>query len=152
MLRYVMGDSLFFKAMRNYLYNEHLRYKNAVTDDFMHECENVYGKSLVWFFNEWIYASSDSIDRPEYRYGWSSIQSNNSYRTTLEIEQATAQKLLYRMPIPLTISTKTSTHEFQIVDSLAVQSFVFETSEMPTGIDIDKENHVFKVLKKKEGF
>ena len=53
MLRGVLGDETFFKGMREYF--ERFKYKNAETSDFMGVMEEVSGKKLDWFFDEWVY-------------------------------------------------------------------------------------------------
>jgi len=55
MLRFKMGDTQFFQAIRNYLADTNLAYKYAVTNDFKGHLETVYGSSLTEFFNDWIY-------------------------------------------------------------------------------------------------
>ncbi len=55
MLRYVMGDSLFFRALREFNTDPRYRYHNASTADFQRTCERLHGDDLSWFFLEWIY-------------------------------------------------------------------------------------------------
>ena len=55
MLRFKLGDALFFQGVRNYLSNANYAYKYAVTTDFKTQMETVYGQSLTEFFNDWIY-------------------------------------------------------------------------------------------------
>ncbi|MBN1301404.1 MAG: M1 family metallopeptidase [Melioribacteraceae bacterium] len=65
MLRREIGDELFFKVLRNYF--EKFKYKNADTEDFIEVCEEISGKNLRKFFNQWVY---EGIGIPELRYGW----------------------------------------------------------------------------------
>ena len=55
MLRFKMGDALFFQGIRNYLADPNLAYKYAVTTDLKSHLEAVYGQDLTDFFNDWIY-------------------------------------------------------------------------------------------------
>jgi len=65
MLRYLLGDSTnFFTVMRDY--GQDHKYRNATFADFQGQAEMVYGASLDWFFQEWIY----SAGYPEYLWGW----------------------------------------------------------------------------------
>ncbi len=150
MLRGIVGDTVFFTIMKNYLNNERLRYGNATTEDFIHECEKEYGQSLRWFFDEWLLSSADSIDRPEYEYSWTTQPNGNLFDVHLNLTQTTAAKQLFRMPMTITISTQLSEYKYKITDSLEVQSFNFQMHEQPTSVEIDKENNVFKILKRKE--
>jgi aminopeptidase N len=150
MLRRVVGDTTFFTIMKNYLNNPKLQYANVRTEDFIAECEHVYGQSLQWFFDEWIFASTDTIDRPTYEYSWTSKQNSSRYDITIRIRQTQASQLTYRMPFSISVGTSDSTYSFPIIDSVATQEFVFSVPTKPTSVDIDKENRVFKSLIKKE--
>lgn len=55
MLRYIMGDSNFFQALRNYLSDPALAYSYAVTPQFQAHLEAIHGTSLQEFFDDWIY-------------------------------------------------------------------------------------------------
>lgn len=55
MLRFKLGDALFFQGLKNYLADPNLAYKYAVTTDLKSHLEAVYGQDLTDFFNDWIY-------------------------------------------------------------------------------------------------
>jgi aminopeptidase N len=55
MLRFKMGDAMFFQALRNYLADSNLAFKYAVTTDLKSHLEAVYGSSLTEFFDDWVY-------------------------------------------------------------------------------------------------
>ncbi|HMS63763.1 MAG TPA: M1 family metallopeptidase, partial [Ignavibacteria bacterium] len=66
MLRGVVGDSAFFSILKSYATNPEISYKNAVTEDFKIIAESIYGNSLNYFFDEWIYGEN----YPKYSTGW----------------------------------------------------------------------------------
>lgn len=55
MLRYTLGDTVFFKALNNYLNDPKLSYGFARTIDLQRHLENTSGKNLDYFFNQWFY-------------------------------------------------------------------------------------------------
>jgi aminopeptidase N len=55
MLRFKMGDTAFFQALRNYLADTNLAYNYAVTTDLIGHLEVVYGSDLDGFFDDWVY-------------------------------------------------------------------------------------------------
>jgi aminopeptidase N len=57
MLRYEIGDELFWKGMRNFY--ERFRNGNAVTDDFRKTMEEVSGRDLKGFFNQWLWVAGE---------------------------------------------------------------------------------------------
>ncbi len=52
MLRYELGESRFFEAMRSYL--DSFAYSTATTEDLQRICEEVSGKDLDFFFDQWV--------------------------------------------------------------------------------------------------
>lgn len=148
MLRGMMGDSLFFLCLRNYLTNPRLRYANAETNDFIRECESVYGQDLQWFFKQWIYAGEDSIDRPQLEYRWETSRRGSQYGVDITIEQKNATKIVYRLPFDITLVDSSGDHVFDIVDSLAVQKFSFEVSNKPDSIIINRDKRLFLGIQK----
>lgn len=52
MLRTMLGDDIFFQALRNYTAKH--AFKTVETSDFRYELENVSGRSLEQFFTQWV--------------------------------------------------------------------------------------------------
>lgn len=99
MLRNIMGDSLFFQALRDY--GQEHAYGNAVTADFQATCEEVYGEDLNWFFEPWVYGTR----YPRYRVTtWIDFDV-----PMLSIEQIQTTETLFRMPIDLVLSDEFDT-------------------------------------------
>ena len=59
MLRWEVGDSVFFEILRSYF--EKYKYKNASTNDFIEVCENFSKKKLSNFFDQWVYIGTENI-------------------------------------------------------------------------------------------
>lgn len=55
MIRFKMGDTNFFQALRNYLNDPALAYGYALTPQFQAHLEAVSGMSFTEFFNDWVY-------------------------------------------------------------------------------------------------
>jgi hypothetical protein len=53
MLRYELGDSLFFGSLKHYL--NKFAYSSANTEDLKNSIEEFTGIELDWFFNQWVY-------------------------------------------------------------------------------------------------
>lgn len=151
MLRSVVGDSAFFTIMRRYLDDPAHRYANATTEDFRRECETVYGRSLGWFFRQWVYASTAAIDRPVIEYDWSTAAHPPPYQIVLSLHQQTASTLLYTLPLSVAIETRDSTSSLCLVDSLAVQSFSCTIPDTPLSVTLNPDRAMFVELKRKGG-
>ena len=55
MLRWNLGDDIFFQACRNYLQDASLKFSYAKTRDFQNHLERVSGQDLSAFFDHWFY-------------------------------------------------------------------------------------------------
>ncbi|MBU2585998.1 MAG: M1 family metallopeptidase, partial [Bacteroidetes bacterium] len=64
MMRFVLGDSLFFKSLMDYK-NQHL-YSTATTNDFKNSVSATIGSDFSYFINQWIYQPN----HPQYVYNW----------------------------------------------------------------------------------
>lgn len=150
MLRGVLGDSLFFAAMKQYATDPALAYGNAVTEDFQRACETVSGRDLNWFFEQWVYRPG----RPVYEYSWESRNSVAPFRTRLEITQENSQpennNIPYKMPLQIRLSGGVLDTLFTIWDSLPSQEFQFLTDFFPEQLEIDPQEWVLKKLRRKE--
>jgi len=94
MLRYELGDSLFFQAMRTYL--DRNKYSTSTTEFFEKICEEVVGRDLSWFFNQWVYRKG----WPELHVEYFPAVLNG---TAISIKQVqTSNELFTNIPIEIT--------------------------------------------------
>ncbi len=141
MLRGILGDEIFFNALKTYATDPDLVYGYAETEDFKNVCENISGRDLDYFFEQWIYNEGF----PRYNYGWKSENINGNYEVELLIEQVQNMGPIFKMPIELGITYKDSTEEIiTIWDSTQSQSFQFSFSKEPLDITLDPNNWVLK--------
>jgi aminopeptidase N len=95
MLRGIVGDSAFFRGVREY-YLAH-RHGNALTDDLRRAVEHTSGQSLGWFFEQW-------LRRPGYAELTSSWRWDPAQRrVSITIEQS-ERFAPYRFPLTVDIT------------------------------------------------
>jgi aminopeptidase N len=135
MLRHVMGDAAFFAALRDYLHAH--AYRDATTADFERACERRYGRSLAWFFREWIYGTS----RPAYAVEWAAAA--DTVTLTVRQQQAGAP---FTMPIDVHVRTARGDSGYVIWDSLETQQFVLRAAGRPLAVTIDDDGWILKRL------
>jgi aminopeptidase N len=92
-LRYVLGDSLFFKCIKSYATNPERRYGNATIKDFNDEVNKVSGENYDWYFSSWIYQPN----QPNYKNSYSIKPAGNKWM----IHFNTSQKQTDFFPMPL---------------------------------------------------
>ena len=142
MLRYVMGETSFFDALRQYA--QTYAYDNANTRDFQNVCESLYGKSLEWFFEQWVYG----FHRPQYTYSWDYIDESMK-SVELTIEQTQTNTGLFKMPLEIQLRTDGGDLSIVVGDSLDIQTFVLEADALINDLVIDPHGRVLKFLRLK---
>ncbi len=103
MLRFELGDSLFFQGLRDYL-TAHA-YGTATTEDLRAALEARSGRSLDTFFTQWVYGR-----------GWPVVRVNATktsagagiYRVTLDLSQTQADSLPTFTNLPLEFGFQTT--------------------------------------------
>jgi aminopeptidase N len=97
MLRHKIGDTDFWKGIRNY----YATYKtsNALTPDFMRIMELASGKSLTLFFDQWIYAGGHPQLSGTWRYN------SSTKEVALEIAQ-TQSGIFFHFPLEIELIGK----------------------------------------------
>lgn len=146
MLMYVMGDTTnFFTAMRNY--GQDHKYQNATFADFQHEAEMVYGGSLDWFFQPWLY----SAGYPEYRWGWQVRDlGGGQYAADVSIRQVQTRQptTIFTMPVEFTFWNSSDTsgtmRTYKAWVGQAFQGLTFTMGFRPDTIFIDRNNWILK--------
>jgi aminopeptidase N len=143
MLRGIMGDSLFFQALRMYLHKSELAYNSVSTSDFQKAVEEVYGASLYYFFNEWVYGKN----YPKYFISWSAIAGENSnYVTSITVDQTTnVSPAFFTMPVQIKLSNGSKDTTVTFYNNQQSQTFSVATSFKPLQIVFDPDSNILKV-------
>ena len=137
MLRHVMGDSTFFRALRTYVRD--FSYKTVVTDDFEHACEREYGRPLDWFFKEWVYGTG----QPGYELKWESAGDGGEGVIRVTIAQRSAGRA-FTMPLDLRIARPGGDTTVVVWDSLPVQRWDIGAGRQASDVVLDPDDWVLK--------
>lgn len=102
MLRFTLGDSLFFKGLKAYINDTTLQYNFAKTTDFKRIMEKTCNKDLTYFFNQWIYGEG----HPNFIVNW--VQNKNNW-AKVNVQQITSHSSVsfFKTPLPLTFKNAT---------------------------------------------
>ena len=98
MLRFKMGDALFFQGIKNYLKDVNLAYKYAKTPDLQSHLETAYGSSLMEFFNDWVYNQG----YPTYTITAQNLGGGQA-QFTVNQTQSDASVSYFEMPVPIRV-------------------------------------------------
>ena len=108
MLRWILGDSTFFRGCREYLTDPKLAYSFARTDDLKRHLEQVSGKDLTKFFNDWYKGQG----YPSYHVQWTPLGS--SY-VRIKMNQTVSHPSVSFFALPVALKFKNATQEKTIV-------------------------------------
>jgi aminopeptidase N len=119
MLRWVVGDSVFFQACNNYLHLPNTSYGFGRTRDLKHEMETLSGKNLDEFFADWYYGEG----YPSYDIQWWTYHDSISFK----INQVTSSPSVpfFEMPVPIQVISGVNTYEFICNNTGQNQVFTF---------------------------
>jgi aminopeptidase N len=140
MLRGIVGDSTFFKILRTYASDPKLKYGVAATGDFEADAEKVYGSSLKYFFDEWIYGEN----YPHYNVSWNFKNTmDNLYRITLNVDQTlNTNPAFFTMPIKIEVSTTLSDTTITIFNNSPSQQFILDVNGRPNYLTFDPKQQI----------
>jgi aminopeptidase N len=137
MLRHVLGDSVFYAAMKRYATTPRLRFATAVTADFQAACEETSGRDLSWFFQEWIQGEN----YPRYTYTWSALPPP---AVALRITQTTGttNPAFFRMPVDVRFSSATRETTLVLENISDDQEWTVSLPFTPTAVDLDPDHWI----------
>ncbi len=131
MLRWILGDEPFFKALQNYFSDPEVANGFASHEQVVAHFEAVGDTSLTEFFNDWYYGEGFPVYSLEY-----SQTINQELKITLSQNTSHASVDFFEMPVPVRVynSGKTDSVDFRLVHTTNNQIFQvdpgFEVSEM----------------------
>ena len=138
MLRGVLGDTDFFRGMKAYA-SSPVAYSTAVTEDFQKVMETTSGKTLGYFFRQWVYGES----YPTYSYSITPIPNTN--RAVLQLRQATnTNPNSFTMPVQVTVKSAAGDSTITVFNDQPVQSFTVTGRGTVTNAAIDPNNWILK--------
>ncbi len=146
MLRFEVGEEVFGKILKEY-YKKY-KYSNASTDDFKNLCEEVSGKRLDQFFNQWVYEGTGTI-KCEYNWETDSLNTN----VMINIRQIQVDYELYKFPLEIKLKYADGSENIfkEYVDSRN-QEFSFKTDKMVKDLEIDPNKWLLSTfVKSKSG-
>lgn len=108
MLRWITGDSVFYKASREYLADPKLSYGFARTDDLRKHFEKHAGRDLGYFFTQWFKGQG----YPSYHVEWSLLGSSF---VKIKMNQASSHPSVPFFQLPVALRFRNSTTQKTIV-------------------------------------
>jgi aminopeptidase N len=140
MLRYVLGDSLFFAAIKAYATDTvNFKYKNAVTIDFTASISQTAGQDLSWFIDEWI----KQPNHPVYQNTYSISPAGSNWEVGFLAKQFQTDSPFHKMPVTIKITFSSGPDStFRVMNDQNNQFFVWTFSRQPVSLQFDPNNDI----------
>jgi len=138
MLRFKLGDALFFQGLRNYLADNNLAYKYAITPNLKSHLEAVYGSSLTEFFNDWVYNQG----YPIYNI---TVQNTTAGQARITVAQTTSDPSVpfFEMPVPVRLlGASGQSQEVVVNNTVNGEQFNVAVPFTVTGVQFDPNKNI----------
>jgi aminopeptidase N len=118
MLRGILGETAFFKAIKDYGNDAQIKYNYAKTEDLKRVFEQSSGKNLSEFFKDWVYGEG----WPIYNVKW---YNNNNGWLNIKVSQTQSHPSVSFFEIPLRVKFKNATQDTTLVLDVQQNGQVF---------------------------
>ncbi len=129
MLKNLVGDSAFYKALNLYLNTN--KFKSAEAADLRLAFESVTGQDLNWYWNQWYYGSGHPKLVIDYKYD----DAAGKATTIIRQEQHTGK--IFRIPLSIDVYEGEMKTRYKVWIQNPVDSFVFSYKKRPLLINVD---------------
>lgn len=142
MLRGVVGDETFFRAIRTY-YERHA-FGNALTEDLQRAFEEAGATELDWFFDQWI----ERPGHPTLEHSWETTPDGTEVVLTVAQTQS-PEWPTFRLPMAVDVRGPAGTRRHRVVVESRSQVFRFPAAApagqgVPTEVVLDPGGWVLK--------
>ena len=138
MLRFKLGDAIFFQGIKNYLADVNLAYKYAITSNLQTHLEAVYGSSLTEFFNDWVYNQG----YPIYNI---TVQNTIPSQARITVAQTTSHTSVpfFEMPVPVRLLGASGQSQDVVVNNTVNgEQFNITVPFTVTGVQFDPNKNI----------
>ncbi|QOW10023.1 T9SS type A sorting domain-containing protein [Kaistella flava (ex Peng et al. 2021)] len=99
MLKWILGDAVFYQALKEYHSRPNLAYNYVRTDDLKNSLLQSTGKDFTEFFNDWIYGQG----YPTYQIKWNQT-TDKVLRFKVGQTQSHPSVSFFKMPLPIKVN------------------------------------------------
>jgi aminopeptidase N len=142
MLRFELGDDLFWKAIRHYVQKH--RHTNVTTPDLQRAIEEATGRNLDAFFDQWVYGAGHPNFNVAYEWDDKAKQAKVTVKQTQSSEHGTAE--VFRTPVVIDFAAGRAQPSFRVQLSEREQSFYFALPEKPKLVRFDPGGSLLKTV------
>ena len=143
MLRNYVGDDAFFASLNKYLTT--YKYGNGNAYKLRLAFEEVTGKDLNWFFNQWYFGNGHPKLDISYAYD------AGKHIQKVIIKQTQSGDKTFKLPLAIDVYTGSQKQRHQVWVENKVDSFLFTVSAKPNLVNVDADKMVLADKKDNKG-
>ncbi|MFZ9718118.1 MAG: M1 family aminopeptidase [Chitinophagaceae bacterium] len=143
MLRKYVGDSAFFKSLNHYLTTN--KYKAAEAHQLRLSFEEVTGKDLNWFFNQWYFGSGHPRFDINYNYD------EGAKKVKVLVTQTQTDKV-FRVPVSIDVFEGSNKTRHDVWVTNKIDSFYFDADTKPDLVNFDGDKILLCTRKENKTF
>lgn len=142
MLRFELGDELFWKALNRYI--EVNQFRVVETADLRSSIEEATGQGLNWFFDQWLYHGG----HPDFQVKWSWDESTKMATVMVkQTQKVDATTPLFRTSVEIELANQQTSVMRRVTVSKAEETYHFALEKRPTRVCFDPKDWVLKTVK-----
>ena len=130
MLRNYVGDDAFFASLNKYLTTN--KFKTGEAAQLRLAFEEVTGKDLNWFWNQWYYGSGHPKLKINYNF-------DSLGHASVIINQTQKSGKVFILPMAIDVYVKGNKKRYNVTTSSLSDTFKFDVSEKPEWISVDAD-------------
>ena len=134
MLRHYVGDSAFFKSLNVYLTTN--KFGNGSAHKLRLAFEQVTGRDLNWFFNQWYFSSGHPKVNIDYGYD------DASKKASVYIKQTQDSTKTYKLPLDIDIYVGGTKTRNTVWTTNRTDTFTFDVAAKPDLINVDGDKYL----------
>jgi aminopeptidase N len=141
LLRYTLGDSLFFAGIKAYATDTaNFKLKNATIPEFFGKMSTVTGQDLTWFYNAWIYQPNHPVYQNNYYF---TNLGGGMYKVNFLAKQTQTNAGFFPIPIMIKMSFASGPDTtVKVMNNVNNQMFSFTFNRQPTSVVFDPNNEI----------
>lgn len=139
MLRKEIGDDAFFKALNLYLTGN--KFKAAEAHQLRLAFEEVTGRDLNWYFNQWYFGSGHPIVSIDYVYD------DAARKVNVIVKQTQNTGKIFKLPITVDVYNGEKKTRYKVWSDSAVDTFSFGYTQRPDLVNVDADKFLLWVKK-----
>ena len=133
MLRKYLGDDAFFASLKLYLTQN--KFKTGEAAQLRLAVEEVTGKDMNWFWNQWYYGNGHPKLKINYNYDIPGIPNT----TEVIVEQTQKTGKIFTLPVAIDVYTNGKAERYSVWLKNEIDTFYFKTAVKPELINVDAD-------------